>query len=254
MSSTIHRTIARRWTRLAQILVLVLLVGAVAVAGAGMPFLTEPVPLDLDAIRAIAAQQQTSAGTTTDDAASKPEFDVQFVATQLAMVHNAPKPDETKPSSTDGQLDLNDPALTDEVGTVTFLGSILSPTRRVAVLRVDGRQLLIAQGQERMGIEVEEVGDGFVRITRDGEPLRIERSARKPGQLTMTANPGVDQPTPIITPGSRRFQNRPNATRGSIDGVDPEVIAERQAQRRAELLKQSDARRLDRARRRGEIN
>lgn len=251
--TTLHRSAARRWTRLAQALVLVLIVGAVAMAGVGVPTLAPPEAMDLDAIRdeahkALAADTDPADGTsqTTDE----PELDVEFLASQLAMIHNAPQP-AAVPDEPDDPVDLNDPEATaGPTGSIALVGSVISPSRRVAVLRVDGRQMMIAQGASRDGIEVIEVGDGFVRLSRDGVPKRLDQAPRKSGQLTTLTGPGSDAPSPVITPGTRR----PPTASSSAQGLDPEAAAERSAQRRAELLRQSRDRELDRARRRGEFN
>lgn len=251
--TTLHRSAARRWTRLAQALVLVLIVGAVAMAGVGMPELAPPKALDLDAIRQEANRalaEDTHETDGTGQAADEPQLDVEFLASQLAMIHNAPQPAEV-PVEPDDPVDLNNPETAPgSTGSIALVGSVISPTRRVAVLRVDGRQMMIAQGSTRDGIEVLEVGDGFVRLSRDGVPERLDQSPRKSGQLTTLTSPGADSPTPVITPGTRQ---PPNA-RSSVQGIDPDAIAERNAQRRAELLRQSRDRELDRARRRGEFN
>ncbi|MCC6228890.1 MAG: hypothetical protein IT432_06670 [Phycisphaerales bacterium] len=129
--------------------------------------------------------------------------DMNAAATRLALVSNKPKPAAHS-------VDPSEVSTPDQIGAVEvrYLGAVLEPTRKVALLRVGEKQRMIAQGHavslaDGGTLEVVSVdADGC--IVRDGQgERRIEKSPRTASAVTtITDGAGNAAGVPAIPPPS----------------------------------------------------
>lgn len=224
----LNQTRARRYAKRAQAAFLI--VGAaslvVAIWGSRQGPSVVVEPLGQAALPQIAS-------ATTDQVPSL-GIDVHGLADRLGRIANNPilldKTGTEPPLSQDESLTGDDP--------VRFLGAVMEPTRRVALLKVGERQKLVGAGEsfssgaEQGGlVKVSEVGDDYVILEDGSGSRRIEKSTRQgpsvtylsgavppsrggpipavlgdqPSRLHAPGRPGAaDMPVPL-PPGSRAF-------------------------------------------------
>ncbi len=127
--------------------------------------------------------------------------DMNAAATRLALVSNKPKPAAQPP---DGGSETSNP---DQPGSieVKYLGAVLEPTRKIALLRVGDKQRMVAENKtislaDGGTLQVVSV-DAEGCVVRDGQgERRIEKSARTASAVTTISdsanNPAAGMPTP----------------------------------------------------------
>lgn len=193
MTRMIRRETAARYARTAQAACAVLAVAAVAVAGLGFPgkgandLATLPDP-------GSGAAKGTKALGAPPSAAEGVNFD--GIGQRLALIDNAPKPAPPAPLETsENPVEVAKPV---EQG-VKFLGAIIEPTRRVALVSVNGKQRMLAAGQSlKLGtdehadtLQVVSVDDDAVTIEDKGGRRRIDKSVRSGPAITTVASAAV---------------------------------------------------------------
>ena len=138
---------------------------------------------------------------TTDD--KRELHDMNAAATRLALVSNKPKP-AAHPSEPSEESTPDQAVSVD----VKYLGAVLEPTRKIALLRVGEKQRMVAAGKtislaDGGTLEVVSVdADGC--IVRDGQgERRIEKSPRTASAVTtITDGAGNAAGVPAIPPPS----------------------------------------------------
>lgn len=128
--------------------------------------------------------------------------DMNAAATRLSLVSNKPKPAAQPP---DGGAEVSVP---DQAGSaeVKYLGAVLEPTRKIALLRVGQRQRMVAESKtislaDGGTLEVVSV-DAEGCVVRDGQgERRIEKSPRTASSVTtISDNTGVPAAMPVPNP------------------------------------------------------
>lgn len=219
-AAALHREQALKLARLAQAACALLLLAAVAVAGLGLPGRERTGGAELPASRAESAAPISSPPPVSEG------VDFSGIAQRLALIDNAPKAavvDETQTPGTE-----TEPPPAADTG-VKFIGSIIEPTRRAALLSVNGRQRALVPGQKiRFGadpsagelllVSVEE--DRVVVEDKSGRRT-IEKSARSGSAITTVAESAPPPPAPEANsqPG---VDPSVRALRDAVRGMDPE--------------------------------
>lgn len=218
----IHRDKALKLARVAQAGCAVLLLAAIAIAGMGLPGMGEPEPraAELPLSQAEDAQPITITPPVSEG------VDFSGIAQRLASIDNAPKaaveaPPTEEPTGEQPVAAADSP--------IKFLGAIIEPTRRVALLTINGRQRAIVAGQKvRLGTDesagemlLVAVEDHSVTIEDKGGRRTIQKTARSGSAITTVAEaapptPTADAPSqPAVDPAVR-------ALRDAVRGMDPE--------------------------------
>lgn len=187
--STISRDSAKRAAAGARFAAVAMAMCGGAVAVFGVPFgrvATEPV--------AAVPLAETSTGAVPP--APEPFVDVGGIAIRLASVSNAPKPviqaQEEEPIALgEGDTGTLVEAPTDEVA---FLGFIREPGRTLALMRVNGRQVVMWVDRVVDGLKLVAISDDSVEVERDGVDWQVERSARKASSVSRIEVPMAPAP------------------------------------------------------------
>ncbi|MCC6969500.1 MAG: hypothetical protein IT434_04690 [Phycisphaerales bacterium] len=113
-----------------------------------------------------------------------PSHDMNAAAARLALVSNKPKPAAPQPEPTEVP-NPNQPNNTE----IKYLGAVLEPTRKIALLRVGEKQRMIAEGKSIAMVD----GGTLEVVTIDAEGVvirdaqgerRVEKSARTASAVT----------------------------------------------------------------------
>ncbi len=177
MTTRLSRSQAKRNTLLAQAGAAVLLGGAVVVAAVGLPSSssTEVAPVSIDQVMTerAAERQRVDSLKVVDEEREHPRVAMSSIATRLMVLHDVPKAAEpqTEPVEEIPTYVSNEP----EKAEIKFLGFISEPTRRVALLSVNGQQRFVAQGSTA-SFTLE--GSAPVKVSVvsiDGDELVLER-------------------------------------------------------------------------------
>jgi hypothetical protein len=171
---TINRETARRAATGARFVAIVMAMCGGAVAVFGVPF-GRAVP---EPVAAIPAPDE---GASPELPAPEPFVDAGGIAMRLASVSNAPKPvieapEEGPASLPDDEGGAIAEAPTDEVG---FLGFIREPGRTLALMRVNGRQVVMWVDRVVDGLKLVSISDDSVQVERDGVSWQVGRAPRK---------------------------------------------------------------------------
>lgn len=212
-----HRATAVKGKYLAQAAGLVLLAAGAAVWAVGLPGV-EGASSELPELEPVVLQAPPSA-----EGGALPESIFEDIAIGMETIANAPRVVVAAPpvdSGGEGETPVETPQTTEEVA---FVGSVISPNRRIAVLRIGNDQVWIPEGEERRGIAVHEVERDHVRLERDGRDFELERGTRKRGSLTRLA---ASSPAPRVPQGNVRMPQAP--------AMDPQAQAEMEAMKAAE--------------------
>lgn len=188
---TLTRTEAARVTRVAQIggiaLAAVTVIAAARMGG--------PPPADLRDLPPAHSGEQPVDSAPAPPTARKP--DLVGVAKRLAVGWTAPA--SAKPPPTPS----GPPTPNSNASAWRYLGSVVEPTRTLALLS-DGRQRFIAEGELIVdGIRLAEVHDGHVILNANGRPQRIDRAERFGTRLSSSAAPAINPnaPAPLSPTG-----------------------------------------------------
>lgn len=221
----IHREKAIKYARVAQATsgALVLAAGAIMVlglpwAGAGQPITAElPAPF-------------TDTGAAVNDRPPVSEgVDFTGLSTRLAMIDNAPKRVEVAVDPTAPRTDQPTPPT--ETQPVRFLGAIIEPTQRVALLHVNGRQRAVTPGQtirltaDEKGptVKVISVEDDSITIEDSTGQHKVEKSARAAGSIISKVDVAGTVPmTPPQPQDSNGMDPSMRAMRDTIRNANPE--------------------------------
>ncbi len=120
-----------------------------------------------------------------------PSRDMDAAASRLALVSNKPKPAAPQPEPTE----VPNPEQTSST-EIKYLGAVLEPTRKIALLRVGERQRMIAEGKtvalaDGGTLEVVTIdAEGVVIRDAQGE-RRVEKSARTASAVTTITDNAV---------------------------------------------------------------
>lgn len=129
-------------------------------------------------------------------------------AYRLEWAANRPKKVEPAP----GPLEPT-PAAPGSLAGWRYLGSIITGARRSAILNVDGKQVVLAQGAERNGIRLVEVKADAI-VVNDGAGLRELRKEQKTGPAVAWVTPPAGGPGAPIRPM--------NGAMNGLEGYTPE--------------------------------
>lgn len=127
--------------------------------------------------------------------------DMNAAATRLTLVSNRPKPAAPPPDGTE----VSAPDQTGSV-EVKYLGAVLEPTRKIALLRVGDKQRMVAENKtislaDGGTLEVVSI-DAEGCVVRDGQgERRIEKSARTASPVTTISDGnGIPAAMPVPNP------------------------------------------------------
>ena len=159
----------------------VVAVGALAVGGQGR--LPEPP-------EQIAGQPQPVAPETEEpeDLGVSPDVYAEQVGLALSSAYEweEPAPEEDLGSGTPGE------PIVERTGDqpVRYLGSIIGPDRRLAILSIDGHQRILAQGAGADGVQLVRVEDDRVIVRRAGGVETISKAEQVGPTYTILAGAG----------------------------------------------------------------
>lgn len=138
-----------------------------------------------------------------------------------------------------------------------YLGAIIEPTRRVALVSIEGRQRILAVGREIDGVQLLSVEPDSIVVSENGEQARLTRDERTgPSVAWVKMDSPLDRPTlpagstagaslqaePEDADGRRNLYRRQNA-------MDPQraeqmrLMAQERAERRRMLRDREEQRR-----------
>jgi len=169
----------RRW--LGQAAAVVFVAGATFVALRGLPggaldpinttprAAPEPPPREAPAEAAEPVRYEWLAGTLNDLGGVEP------IEVEVAQVDEPETPDEP--------IDETPPTPA-EKREIRYLGSIVEPGRRVALLNINGRQRFMREGHTTDDIELVEVGADFALLNIGGVERRLDRASRSANVVT----------------------------------------------------------------------
>lgn len=133
------------------------------------------------------------------------------IAFGLQQIANVPQALAAAPVDPDEEPLPDDPPLPEATDEVAFIGAVITAERRVAVLRVNEKQVWIGEGETKQDIEVLTVDRGEVRLRRHGgQEFTLEPAPRKEGQITQLAR-SVPTRTPAVAGGRPNFPGRQGA-------------------------------------------
>jgi len=112
------------------------------------------------------------------------EVDARGIAMRLSSVGNAPKPPPDLLPDEEAEPVPGDTAVAMATDEVSFLGLIREPGRLLALVRIDGRQVVMWTGREISGVRLSEVAETHIVVERNGATRRIERAERKGAAFT----------------------------------------------------------------------
>lgn len=226
MTKPVSKTHAKRNTLLAQGSALLLAGVAVGVVLVGPRLLSEP-ESDLVTVEKVMAQRQAererveSATPAADETTSKAEVDLDAVAQRLAQLVDIPKPADTTQVTAQGETQREEQVVTNT--QLKYLGSIVEPNRKLALLSLNGIQRIVPLGSEanftlpegtKVTLRVVGVSDSEVMIERDGARERVAKADRVSQAVTLVQNVGP-QPGQPGQPGAQQAQ--PNPQESEID-------------------------------------
>lgn len=216
----INREKAVKYARAAQAGCVVLLVSAVAIAGLGLPGVAGPGPgaAELPPSQAENAKLVAIAPPVSEG------VDFKGISERLGLIDNAPKPVAPPPTETAEVDPALAPTTTDQ--PVRFLGAIVEPTRRIALLSVGGRQRAVAPGQmihlgihpDAESLKVVSVDDNSVVIEDRQGRRTIDKAPKSGGAVTM-----VSEAAAPMTPDNGNVDPNIRAARDMMRGQDPET-------------------------------
>ncbi|MEO0482535.1 MAG: hypothetical protein AAF138_02845 [Planctomycetota bacterium] len=121
------------------------------------------------------------------------------------------------------------PAVPAEKREIRYLGSIVEPGRRVALLTIDDRQRFLHEGRASGDVQLLEVGADFVRLDIGGVERRLDRASRSADVVTEisasgAAPGGIDRnagrPSSAADAARRRLNPRERPDRQPAGGRD----------------------------------
>lgn len=222
---------AKKYARLAQIAGGALAVSAAVLLAVEVPMLgVRETPVE---------EILPPAATPTDNgqqaAAPEREFtaeDMTGIDVRLATARVAPpkKPEETaaNPTDTPGTAPAEGAS---SQGGWRYLGSVIEPNRRIALVSIDGRQRMLAEGREVDGVRLVQVTDDRIVIEDAGVRRGIRREQRHGSPVAWVNMPEA--------PAGGRYDPA---------GMDP-AAAEDMAARQAEVINRSGMSREERLKR-----
>lgn len=184
MTGPIHHRVAKRWVRTAQIAMLVGAVGVVPVLLFGMP---SAAPISVPQITP--TQPQPDAGAQAKSV-RLPGVDAAAVAARFELVSNTPKPKPVEDQSEGGATTPPAPP-----PALKFLGAIIEPATRAALLVMDGKQRMLWIGDKSGAIELVGVERDHITIKEHGIEKRLDLAPRS-GPTVSSSIAAGNQPMP----------------------------------------------------------
>jgi len=227
----LHHTQASNAVRFAQLAAISLTAVVVAVLAFGPRSGERPVPaLTL-------ADPGTKPVAPTVPEKPQHHADAKSIALALGQLGNSPKP-SPKPETTSTPEPTPTPVASEE--SVRFLGALTEPGRRLALLKVNDRQRLLAPGEKIESITVIEVGPDFVVVEDSHGQRRLTKGERQGPAVTFTtASSGA------ASSGSFNSANANNAAdvaRAAMRARSDPAQLNRQVQTNIEVLNSSTTR------------
>lgn len=217
---TITASQIRRRRRVGQIAAVVFLGAATGVIVFGLPG-TEVRPISTNPRP---DRPAPAPGDATADTAQAPPVDYAWLADRLSSVGGVvppPEPETPIDPVERAETDPQRPVTTPSTIEVRYLGSIVEPRRRLALLTIDGVQRLLSEGEQAEGVELVEVGPDYATVLVENEDAErtIDRAGRR-GSVVTEVKTGVGgQPVENANPLDPRNRptRRPADRRGSAN-------------------------------------
>lgn len=217
MSKPVTRTHARRNTLIAQGASLLLAGGALGVAVLGLPLLSEP-PAKIATVDEVMAQRQAEHDRmqnvlpAEDETESAQAVDLLAVAQRLSVLGDPPQavPSKGNPTTPEPE-EIAETTKTE----LKYLGNIVEPNRRLALLSLNGVQRIVPMGGTttittpdggKITLRVIAVSNEEVIIERGEGRERITKADRMAQAVTMVQSAGVAPgvpPTPTADANAR---------------------------------------------------
>lgn len=198
-----HRT-AHSYSRRSQVAFVVLGVAATALAAYALrtPQVGDQPPLTVPAPAGVKTGKTTPAPRAE-------HFDPAATASRFSLVSNnfVPKPPAyEEPTETGGEKPPPGPADT----SIKFLGALIEPNRRVALIKVNERQHLMGPGDSLGDMTVVSVSDDSVEIRQgNGASETITKAARAGSPITFVNANTPTTAQPVLDAGTVAGDNRP---------------------------------------------
>lgn len=216
-----HKAQTRQWIRRSQVGAAVLLLAAGALAMAPISWSSAPAVLKPRA--AVASGKSAASGAARTDMSS--------LAGSLGSVV-MPMPLE-KPPTPPAPVTPAPPETPEEpkVTLWEYIGGIIGPSLRKAIVTVEGEQKMVAEGQEIGAVTVHAITADFIMIEEKGEERRIDRKARKE---RMASAGGISNGSSLVgVNGANGMNGKGGANAAAMSGLDPAAAAAAAARNRA---------------------
>lgn len=207
MTGPIHHRVAKRWVRTAQVAMLVGAVGVIPVLLFGMPDSAPRSVPDLKPVEPAPAPADKTPRTVGVDSAG--------VGARFELVSNTPKPKPVVDEAPDQAA-----APTAAPPAIKYLGAIIEPAARAALLVIDGKQRMLWVGDKSGAIELVAVEREHVSIKEHGVERRVDLAPRTGPIVSMASgapmNSGAMQPpneNPASSPDQLELRAREQVER-----------------------------------------
>lgn len=117
--------------------------------------------------------------------------DFESIAANLETWDKPPQPDPVVVEHKGEPIAVEPPA---PLAQVRFLGAIIEPKRRLAVLAIDSSQKILAEGQEYDGHKVVEVGETWAKVSVRGVEKRVEKARASAMLSSLSSAPSSPPP------------------------------------------------------------
>jgi hypothetical protein len=212
----LHRSHAARYLRLMQGVAVLLLAGSIlALVRVDLPAPARP------------ESESPGIQNWTVEVSDKGEPAAVFVDPDAIAIRFGAITEEADPGQGGEDLAADEPA--SGFGDIRYLGAVIEPDRRVALLAVDGRQRMLAEGRQfestRGTFTLEQVSEDLVLIGIDGMTQRV-RKANKAADAT------IGQLAAVTTPaGNANDDANRRIDPKRLDRTDPQYLADLERRR-----------------------
>ncbi len=195
MTGPIHHRVAKRWVRTAQIAMLVGAVGVVPIIVLGMP---SAAPISVPDLKPAPPKPDPK---SQDQEASALPVDSTAIASRFVQVANNPKP---KPPENEGESNGKPPP--PPPPAMKYLGAIIEPGTRAALMVLDNRQRMLWVGDKVGNVELAAVEPDHVMIKENGVERRLDLAPRSGPVVTAATGASMNPVTNTITSSSTPTQ------------------------------------------------
>lgn len=171
--TALNQTAARRYAKRAQVAFLITGAAALLIAFRGTRATSAPAVEPLDSFT------DAPAGSEKSDDRKAPVVDAHAISARFKDIANAPSQDKQEYPETQIDDKIEDPGDQE----IRFLGLVIEPRRRLALLKVGDRQRLVGAGESFLAggegagiVRVVEVADDHVTVETASGEKKIEKS------------------------------------------------------------------------------